>query len=193
MLGAAHVALWCYQEMSITPGLAKKIYYFLYLRLMGLNFPRLTSLRRALLSRMLGQPLDELYVEEHVRIDGPSHLKLGSCVSINHHCVLSCVGGLEIGDYVSIGHRCSILTTEHGYDDSALPIKKQPVEYKPVKLGSNIWIGANVTILAGVEIADGTVVGAGSVVTKSIPEPDTVWAGVPARFVKNRLASGQDL
>ena len=143
----------------------KKALYFVYLRLMGLNFPRLTWLRRIVLRALLGQVLDGLYVEEHVRITGYEHLRIGNHVSLNHHCVLSCPGGLEIGDNVSIGHHTSILTTEHSYDDPDLPIRNQPIEFKPVKIGCNIWIGAKVTILAGVMIADGTVVSAGSVVT----------------------------
>ena len=67
-------------------------------------------------------------------------------------------------------------------------IRNQPIQFNPVKIGCNIWIGAKVTILAGVTIADGTVIGAGSVVTSSISEPDTIVAGVPARFIKRRLA-----
>jgi acetyltransferase-like isoleucine patch superfamily enzyme len=154
---------------------------------MGLNFPRLTVARRWVLRRLLGQPLHGLYVEENVRITASDRLRMGSDVSLNHHCVLSCEGGLDIGDKVSIGHRTSILTTEHGYDDPAVPIKQQPLQLKPVKIGSNVWIGANVTILAGVDIAPGCVIGAGSVVTASIAQSDSIYAGVPARFIRNRL------
>ena len=39
-------------------------------------------------------------------------------------------------------------------------------------------------ILGGVTISDRAVIGAGSVVTHDIP-PDTVWAGNPARFLRN--------
>lgn len=165
----------------------KKVLYFVYLRLMGLNFPRLTWLRRIVLRALLGQKLDDLYVEENVRITGYENLRIGNHVSLNHHCVLNCPGGLEIGDNVSIGHHTSILTTEHSFDDPDVPIRNQPILFMPVKIGCNIWIGARVTILAGVTIADGTVIGAGSVVTISIGEPDTIVAGVPARFIKRRL------
>ncbi len=79
------------------------------------------------------------------------------------------------------------MTTEHSFDDPDVPIRNQPIPFKPVKIGCNIWIGARVTILAGITIADRTVIGAGSVVTKSISEPDTIVAGVPARFIKGRL------
>ncbi|MBR1536811.1 MAG: hypothetical protein IJ630_07725 [Treponema sp.] len=49
-----------------------------------------------------------------------------------------------------------------------------------------MWIGANVTILDGVTVASGCVLAAGSVVTKST-EPNGVYAGVPARRIKERV------
>lgn len=55
---------------------------------------------------------------------------------------------------------------------------------KPVKIGRNVWIGSNSTILPGVTVGDNAVIGAGSVVTKDIPE-NTVFAGNPAKFIKN--------
>jgi acetyltransferase-like isoleucine patch superfamily enzyme len=166
---------------------AAKALYFLYFRMMPLDYEGLTAVRRRVLRRLLGQPLERLLVRPHVYIFGYRHLTIGSDVSINHRCFLSCHGGLEIGNYVSIGHDTSILTTEHSYEDAVTPIKYQPAKYLPVRIGSNVWVGAKVTILAGVSIADGTVIAAGSVVTRSITERDTIVGGVPARFIKHRL------
>jgi acetyltransferase-like isoleucine patch superfamily enzyme len=47
-----------------------------------------------------------------------------------------------------------------------------------------VWLGAGCIVLKGVRIGEGAVIGAGSVVTKSVPAGE-VWAGVPARPVRN--------
>jgi acetyltransferase-like isoleucine patch superfamily enzyme len=92
---------------------------------------------------------------------------------------------LEIGDDVAIGHFCSILTTEHIFHDSSVAIKNQPLAYRPVKIGSDVWIGCNVTILAGVEIGPRTIIAAGSVVKHSFPAGHVIIGGIPARVLKD--------
>ncbi|WP_419189204.1 acyltransferase [Stieleria marina] len=116
---------------------------------------------------------------------GFENIVLGDDVSINHGCFVSGQGGLTIGDYVAIGHNTSIITTEHTFADAGTPIKYQPVEKRPVSIGSNVWIGANVTILGGVSIANNTIVAAGAVVTKSVEKEFTIIGGVPAKFIKD--------
>jgi acetyltransferase-like isoleucine patch superfamily enzyme len=50
-----------------------------------------------------------------------------------------------------------------------------------VKKGASI--GSNATILCGITIGENALVGAGSVVTRDVA-PNTVVAGVPAKFIK---------
>jgi acetyltransferase-like isoleucine patch superfamily enzyme len=45
-------------------------------------------------------------------------------------------------------------------------------------------VGANATICKGVTIGDGAIIAAGAVVTTDVPE-NTVYGGVPAKFIKN--------
>ena len=61
----------------------------------------------------------------------------------------------------------------------------QHPKIEKVSIGKDVLIGANVTILKGVNIGDGSIIGANSVVTKKIP-PYEIWAGIPAKFLKNR-------
>lgn len=165
----------------------KKLVYFVYFRIVSSHLPSMIRLRRQLLKVLLEQPLEALVVRAGVYISGYDNLILGKHVSINHNCFLSCEGGLNIGDYVAIGHGTSVLTTEHGFTDVSMPMKYQPMTFKAVNIGNDVWIGANVTILAGVKIAHGTVVAAGAVVIKDIIETNTIVGGVPAKFIKKRL------
>lgn len=47
------------------------------------------------------------------------------------------------------------------------------------------FLGMNTIICNSVTIGEGAIVGAGSIVTKDIP-PYQVWAGNPARYIRDR-------
>ena len=59
------------------------------------------------------------------------------------------------------------------------------METDPIIIGDDVWLGTGVIVTKGVNIGDGAIVAAGSVVTKDIP-PNTVFAGSPAKFIRNR-------
>lgn len=62
--------------------------------------------------------------------------------------------------------------------------------YKPIDIGSDVWLGSNVIVLPGVSIGHGAVVGAGGVVTKDVP-PYAIAVGCPARTVRYRFSESQ--
>jgi carbonic anhydrase/acetyltransferase-like protein (isoleucine patch superfamily) len=53
-----------------------------------------------------------------------------------------------------------------------------------VHIGNGVKIGGNSWIKPLVKIGDGAIIGGGSVVTKDVPAHE-VWAGSPARYMKN--------
>ena len=165
--------------------LIKKIAFRFYLLASCMGGSCSRVLRRIFLEFATGSRLPGLYLDRSVVITGIGNLILGKNVSLHRWSYLSADGGLVIGDDVAIGHGTTILTTEHTFKNKSIPIKYQPIEKIPVKIGSNVWIGCNVTVLAGVTIGSRSVVGAGAVVTKSFPEGSVILAGVPARVIKS--------
>ncbi len=112
-------------------------------------------------------------------------ISLGRHVAINSGAVLDGRGGITIGDYSMIGVHVCIVSSSHGYKNTARPMALQHQRLKPVVIGKDVWIGANATILGGIKIGDGAVIGANSVVTKDVT-PYTIVGGVPAKLIRQR-------
>jgi maltose O-acetyltransferase len=88
---------------------------------------------------------------------------------------------LEIGDRVSIGPRATfVLDSDANWSRINQKIKPK---HGSLKICNDSWLGANVTLLPGVEVGEESMIGAGAVVTKNV-EAGSVYAGVPARFIK---------
>lgn len=95
-------------------------------------------------------------------------IRIGNGVNIQDGSVLHTLyqkSTVEIGDHVSVGHNVTI----HGAH-----IK----DYALIGMGS--------TILDYAVVGEGAIVAAGSLVlSNTVIEPNTIWGGVPARFIKN--------
>jgi maltose O-acetyltransferase len=137
---------------------------------------RATGLRIGVGSRIMG-PLDitgpgdarKLFsVGDASFISGPLHVDLGAEV--------------RIGNRVQIGHHVVLLTLDHEIgppEDRCGDLTAAPLE-----IGHGVWIASRVTVLPGVCIGNGSVVAAGAVVSRDVA-PNTLVAGVPARFVRD--------
>lgn len=90
---------------------------------------------------------------------------------------------ITIGDWVFFGHDCMVLTGEHDYTKK----RKERIHSAnphPIIIKDGVWIASGSIILGGVTIGEDSVIGAGSVVTHDVPA-NQLWAGNPARFIKN--------
>jgi acetyltransferase-like isoleucine patch superfamily enzyme len=112
-------------------------------------------------------------------------MTIGEGTWIGQQCFFHSAGGIEIGSHVGIGPAVKILTSSHTLGNIQSPILHNPVEFAPVKIGSNSDIGVGAIILPGVNIGVGAQVGAGAVVTQSV-EDYAVVAGVPAKILYYR-------
>ena len=113
-------------------------------------------------------------------------LVVGENVGLGTHGFYGCAGGIEIGNDTIFGNYVSLHSENHNFKDLTVPIRLQGVNRKGISIGKNCWIGAKVTILDGVIIEDGCIIAAGSVVIEGIYKRNCIYAGVPAKFIKER-------
>lgn len=113
-------------------------------------------------------------------------LSIGNDVGIGSGSFLGCAGGVTIGDDTIIGNYVSFHSENHNFSDPATPIRLQGVNNEGIKIGNNCWIGAKVTVLDGVVLEDGCVVAAGAVLKAGRYAANSIYAGVPAKRIKER-------
>ena len=103
-------------------------------------------------------------------------------------------GSIYIGDYTFAGSGVSILAGSHDmYLDG---LSRRDCEYKEgydINIGEGVWLASGCTILGPCTIGDNAVVASGAVVVPGtvIPE-NSVYAGVPAKKVKEIIVSDEE-
>jgi acetyltransferase-like isoleucine patch superfamily enzyme len=116
----------------------------------------------------------------------PSQISIGERVIVRPGTMLFADEGvaITIEDDVLMGSGVHLYTTDHRFDDSAVPIIDQGyLPSEPIVLRRGCWIGANAIILKGVTVGASSVVGAGSVVTRNIPD-GVLAVGSPAKVIR---------
>lgn len=119
-------------------------------------------------------------------VDRGAVLTIGDNVGMSQ-AALICHKSITIGNNVKIGGGVCIYDTDFHSLDPVIRRSSEDLKNraeKPVVIGNDVFIGAKSIILKGVTIGENSVIGAGSVVTKSVPA-NQIWAGNPARFIRN--------
>lgn len=95
------------------------------------------------------------------------------------------IGLAHIGKNVVIANNINIMSgrRQHNFDDPEQNIMEVQDNFRPVKVGDNVFVGDRAIIMA--DVGEYSIIGAGSVVVKPIP-PYSVAVGNPARVVKLR-------
>jgi acetyltransferase-like isoleucine patch superfamily enzyme len=112
-------------------------------------------------------------------------ITIGNRVHIGEGTVIFSGLSIKIGNDVIIGPQNVIVDSDHRYQDLSIPMNRQPLSFKEVSIGEDVWIASHCVVTKGVTIHKGAVIGAGGVVNKDIP-PYSIAVGVPARVIKKR-------
>jgi maltose O-acetyltransferase len=118
----------------------------------------------------------------HARFFRPEGVSIGAYTTIGNDAFLDGREGLTIGDCVNIAAEVRIFTRQHDIDAPDFAEVGAPVVIEDYA-----YLGSRVTVLPGVTIGRGAVVASGAVVTGDIA-PLTLVGGVPAKFIRNRMA-----
>lgn len=105
-------------------------------------------------------------------------LVLGKSAGITSRHYVDCNGGVYIGDFTTVaGIRTQILT--HSID-----VYNNRQDAKPIKIGKYCFLGTGCILLPGSELPDYSILGAGAVLTKAHTKVGCLYAGSPAKEVK---------
>ncbi len=89
-----------------------------------------------------------------------------------------------LGSHSTISQAGYLCGATHDYDDPAFPLVSAPIT-----LGPYSWVCARATVQMGVTLGEGAVLGLGGVATKDL-DPWTVYGGIPARKIRERVIHG---
>jgi acetyltransferase-like isoleucine patch superfamily enzyme len=122
------------------------------------------------------------------KVDHPfrddNYIKIGDATFIGRNTEFHTSTKIIVGNDCMIASQCIFAGVGHEYRKD-LPINNQPTTVGDIVIEDDVWLGIGTKVLQGVVIGKGSIIGAGSLVNKSIPGNE-VWAGCPARFIKNR-------
>ena len=113
---------------------------------------------------------------------GGRRIRIESRVFLNYGVFIDASAQVTIQSGTQIGPQVMLCTSTHALGSEAE--RAGAVVALPIHIGTGAWIGARAMILPGVTIGRGCVIAAGAVVTKDC-EPNTLYAGIPAKAVRS--------
>ncbi|TMW65250.1 hypothetical protein Poli38472_009417 [Pythium oligandrum] len=134
------------------------------------------------MKELFGSVGEGVIIEPPFRCDYGANIHIADGVFMNFNCVLLDTCEIRVGARTRLGPGVQLYSAMHPLEPE---VRASGLENgKPIIIEEDVWIGGSAIILPGVCVGRGAVIGAGSVVTKDVP-PMTVYAGNPAKFIKN--------
>jgi maltose O-acetyltransferase len=162
------------------------LYIFIFKHLPATNNQYLTwpkILRYLACKRLFDHCGKNVNVERGADFGTGKGISIGNNSGLGLNCHVR--GPLIIGDNVMMAPEVAILTSNHNFSNTEVPMNKQGHLTDKVEIGNDVWIGYRVLILPGVMIENGAIVAAGAVVTKDVPAYAIV-GGNPAKVIRFR-------
>lgn len=140
---------------------------------------------RSFLLRMFGAKIgSNAHIYPTARIWAPWNLRCGDVVAVADGAIIYNPGGVELGSHSTISQEAYLCGATHDHEDPGFPLIP-----RKISIGAYAWVCARANVQPGVSLGEGAVLGLASVATRDL-EPWFVYAGVPARKVKERHLKG---
>jgi len=143
--------------------------------------PRIAHAWRAWLLRCFGAKLGphcRFYPAS--RVWAPWNLRCEDTVMVADRAELYNPAPMILASHAIVSQGAYLCGATHDTNDP-----KFPVISFPMRVGRYAWVAARACVSPGVNLGDGAILGLASVATKDL-EPWSIYAGVPARKVKER-------
>ena len=152
---------------------------------------RYTIRLRGLLSKpFIGKCGSGFTLASGVTINYPNKLHLGSNVYLAKGVWLNAIGGIKLEDEVVLGPYVVISSLQHTFKNNS--VKQGASIAAPVVVGYGSWLASHVSIKCGVKIGKGNLIAANAFVASNT-QNNSIYGGVPARFIKENKDSEGDI
>lgn len=137
---------------------------------------------RTFLLRCFGATLGKgCHIYPQARIWAPWNLTCGDVVAVADEAIIYNPERVTLGSHSTISQQAYLCGATHDHNDPAFPLVAAPI-----KVDAYAWVCARATVQLGVHVGEGAVLGLGAVATKNL-EPWSIYVGIPARKIKNRI------
>jgi putative colanic acid biosynthesis acetyltransferase WcaF len=143
--------------------------------------PRPFHFWRSFLLRCFGAKLGpNCHFYPRSRVWAPWNLVCEEAASLGDDAEIYNPSLLQMGSHAVVSQQAYICGATHDYNDPEFPL----ISF-PASLGAHSWVCARASVAPGVNVGAGAILGLGSVATHDL-EPWAVYAGIPARKIKQR-------
>ena len=146
------------------------------------DIPQVSRIRGYLYGLGMKRCGKNLIVQHDAILRNLENMEFGNDIRIANHAILWGGGRIIIQDSVIIGPHAIIVSGNHTLGNGSYRDGSGITGTVHLQRGS--WVGGNSTVTLGAVLPARSVLGANSVLNKAFDEPESVYAGVPARLVK---------
>lgn len=147
--------------------------------------PRPFHAWRAFLLRCFGAKLGKgCRIYAKASIWAPWNLFCDDVVTVADEAIIYNPKPVFLGSHSVVSLQAYLCGATHDYNHPDFPLVAESI-----RIEAYAWVCARATVQMGVCVAEGAVLGLGGIATKNL-EPWSVYVGIPARKVKDRIRNG---